>query len=130
MSGPQTPVVVIVDDDESLRHSVRNLLMSVGFRVETFSSAEAFLQSDRRDRTGCLVVDLRMGGMSGIDLLASLAAADVRIPAIVLTAHGDDESRRRSVAAGAVAFLGKPFHGDALLDAVRRTLQPAACGGR
>lgn len=130
MSGPQTPVVVIVDDDESLRRSVRNLLMSVGFRVETFSSAEAFLQSDRRDRTGCLVVDLRMGGMSGIDLLASLAAADVRIPAIVLTAHGDDESRRRSVAAGAVAFLGKPFHGDALLDAVRRTLQPAACGGR
>ena len=130
MSGPQTPVVVIVDDDESLRRSVRNLLMSVGFRVETFSSAEAFLQSDRRDRTGCLVVDLRMGGMSGIDLLASLAAADVRIPAIVLTAHGDDESRRRSVAAGAVAFLGKPFHGDALIDAVRRTLQPAACGGR
>ena len=130
MSGPQTPVVVIVDDDESLRRSVRNLLMSVGFRVETFSSAEAFLQSDRRDRTGCLVVDLRMGGMSGIDLLDSLAAADVRFPAIVLTAHGDDESRRRSVAAGAVAFLGKPFHGDALLDAVRRTLQPAACGGR
>ena len=130
MSGPQTPVVVIVDDDESLRRSVRNLLMSVGFRVETFSSAEAFLQSDRRDRTGCLVVDLRMGGMSGIDLLASLAAADVRIPAIVLTAHGDDESRRRSVAAGAVAFLGKPFHGDALIDAVRRTRQPAACGGR
>ena len=130
MSGPQTPVVVIVDDDESLRRSVRNLLMSVGFRVETFSSAEAFLQSDRRDRTGCLVVALRMGGMSGIDLLASLAAADVRIPAIVLTAHGDDESRRRSVAAGAVAFLGKPFHGDALIDAVRRTLQPAACGGR
>jgi FixJ family two-component response regulator len=130
MSGPRTALVAIVDDDESLRRSVRNLLMSVGFRVETFGSAEAFLQSDRRDRTGCLVVDLRMGGMSGFDLLASLADAGVRIPAIVLTAHGDDESRRRSLAAGAVAFLGKPFHGDALLDAVRRTLQPAACGGR
>ena len=130
MSGADAPVVAIIDDDESLRRSVRNLLTSVGFRVETFSSAESFLESAHRGNTGCLVVDLRMGGMSGIDLLTHLAAVDARIPAIILTAHGDDEVRRRSLAAGAVAFLGKPFHGDALLDVVRRTMHPAACGGR
>ena len=130
MSTPEAPVVSIVDDDASLRRSVRNLLTSVGFRVETFSSAESFLESPQRSHTACLVVDLRMGGMSGLDLLTHLAATGARIPAIILTAHGDDEVRRRSLAAGAVAFLGKPFHGDALLDAVRRTLDQATCGGR
>lgn len=130
MSRAEALVVAIVDDDESLRRSVRNLLTSVGYQVETFSSAESFLQSAERGHTGCLVVDLRMGGMSGIDLLTRLAAVGARIPAIILTAHGDDEVRRRSLAAGAVAFLGKPFHGDALLDAVRRTMDPATCGGR
>lgn len=130
MSGAELSVVAIVDDDESLRRSVRNLLTSVGFRVATFSSAESFLESAERGNFGCLVVDLRMGGMSGIDLLTHLAGVGARIPAIVLTAHGDEEARRRSLAAGAVAFLGKPFRGDALLDAVRRTMDPAACGGR
>jgi FixJ family two-component response regulator len=122
-------VVSIVDDDASLRRSVRNLLTSVGFRVETFSSAESFLQSAHRMSTGCLVLDLKMGGMSGLDLLVHLNAIGARIPAVILTAHGDDETRRRTLAAGAVAFLGKPFRGDALLDAVRRTLNQAACGG-
>ena len=130
MSGAEVPVVAIVDDDESLRRSVRNLLTSVGFRVATFSSAESFLESAERGNFGCLVVDLRMGGMSGIDLLTHLAGVGARIPAIVLTAHGDEEARRRALAAGAIAFLGKPFRGDALLDAVRRIMDPAACGGR
>lgn len=115
-------VISIVDDDESLRRSVRNLLTSVGFHVETFASAEEFLQSAHREDTGCLVLDLRMPGMSGLDLLVHLVATDSRIPAVVLTAHSDDEARRRTLRAGAVAFLGKPFHGDALLGAVRSAL--------
>jgi FixJ family two-component response regulator len=118
-------LVSIVDDDESLRRSVRNLLTSVGFRVETFASAEAFLQSAHRDNTRCMVLDLRMPGMSGLDLLMHLAATGSRIPVIVLTAHSDDEARRRAVQAGAVAFLGKPFHGAALLGAVSRALETA-----
>ena len=85
-------LVSIVDDDGSLRRSVRNLLTSVGFRVETFVSAEAFLGSIHRENTGCLVLDLQMPGMTGLDLLAHLAATDSRIPAIILTAHGDDEA--------------------------------------
>ena len=115
-------VVSIVDDDASLRRSVRNLLRSVGFRVETFPSAEEFLRSAERENTGCLVVDLRMTGMSGLDLLRHLAAERSRVAVVVLTALGDEETRQRSLQAGAVAFLKKPFHGDALCDAVRAAL--------
>ena len=115
-------VIYIVDDDASLRRSLKNLLTSVGFRVETFESAEAFVESARRDSIGCVVLDLRMGGMSGLDLLRHLAATGSRIPVIMLTAHGDDEMRRRSLQAGAVAFLEKPVQGPALLDAVRTAL--------
>ena len=112
-------VVSVVDDDESLRRSLRNLLRSVGFGVETFASAGEFLGSAQRENTGCLVLDLRMTGMSGLDLLRHLAVAGSRIPVVILTAHGDEETRRRSLQAGAVAFLDKPFHSAALLDAVR-----------
>ncbi len=119
MDGYDGRLVSIVDDDESLRRSVRNLLTSVGFRVEAFASAEAFLQSVVRGDTACLVLDLKMATMSGLDLLQRLAAIGSRVPAVVLTAHGDDETRRRCLEAGAVAFLGKPFRGDALLDAVK-----------
>ena len=117
------PVISVVDDDESLRRSLRNFLRSVGFRVETFASAEEFLASAERETTGCLVLDLRMTGMSGLDLLRHLAAAKVRVPAVVLTAHGDEEIRQRCLGAGAVAFLDKPFRGDALLDAVQTALR-------
>src|SRR5256714_7019316 len=103
-------IVSVVDDDESLRRSLRNLLGSVGFRVETFASAEAFLQSTHREHTGCLVLDLRMPGMDGVDLLRHLADTRSRIPAVILTAHGDDEARRRALQAGAIAFLVKPFN--------------------
>ena len=118
-------LVSIVDDDKSQRRSIRNFLTSVGFRVEMSASAEAFLQSAHRDDTGCVVLDLRMPGMSGLDLLRRLAATDSRIPAIMLTAHSDDEARQQALQAGAVAFFGKPFHGQALLDAVRRALKEA-----
>jgi FixJ family two-component response regulator len=118
-------VVCIVDDDASLRRSLRNLLMSLGFHVETFSSGEAFLEAMDRDRIGCLVLDVRMDGMSGVDVLRRLATTGVAIPAIMLTAHSDDETRRRSLEAGAVAFLEKPVRSDALLAAVRAALSTA-----
>lgn len=128
MGEDDIQIVSIVDDDESLRRSLRNLLGSVGFRVETFASAEAFLESTHQERTGCLVLDLRMPGMDGLDLLRHLSGTGARIPAVILTAHGDDEARQRSLQAGAVAFLSKPFNGDALLDAVRTALEGR--GGR
>jgi FixJ family two-component response regulator len=115
-------IVSVIDDDASLRRSVRNLLTSVGFRVQAFASAEEFLESTERANTGCLVLDLRMAGMSGLDLLGHLTATGSPIPVVILTAHGDDETRQRALRAGAAAFLGKPFRGDALLDAVRTAL--------
>ena len=130
MSECNGPVVSIVDDDASLRRSVGNLLSSVGFRVETFASAEEFLSSIHRENIGCLVLDLRMAGMSGLDLLRHLAAAGSPIPVVILTGHGDDEARERSLHAGAVAFLKKPFQGDALLDAVRTALHHRGLRGR
>jgi len=128
MNERDTQIVSIVDDDESLRRSLRNLLGSVGFRVETFASAEAFLQSNHQEQTGCLVLDLRMPGMNGFDLLTHLSGMGSRIPTVILTAHGDDETRQRSMQAGAVAFLSKPFNGNALIDAVRTALDHR--GGR
>jgi FixJ family two-component response regulator len=122
MTDSSERLVSVVDDDERLRRSVSNLLTSVGFRVETFASAEEFLLSSHREQTRCLVLDLRMPGMTGIELLARLAVIDSRIPAIILTAHYDDEARRRALQAGAAAFLEKPFRGDVLLDAVRTAL--------
>jgi FixJ family two-component response regulator len=115
-------VVCIVDDDASLRRSLRNLLMSLGFSVETFASGEAFLEAGDRERIGCLILDVRMDGISGVDVLRRLAMAGSAIPAIILTAHGDDETRRRSLEAGAVAFLQKPVRSDAFLAAVRAAL--------
>jgi FixJ family two-component response regulator len=123
MGTHDAPVISVVDDDESLRRSLGNYLRSVGFRVETFASAEDFLGSGRRESAGCLVLDLRMTGMSGLDLLRHLAAANVRVPAVILTAHGDGEMRQRCLGAGAVAVLDKPFHGDALLDAIQTALR-------
>jgi len=114
--------VVIIDDDASLRRSLSNLLGSVGFHVETFISAEAFLESPPREPAGCLVLDLRMPGMSGLDLLRHLAVTGSLVPTIVLTAHGNDEARRACLEAGAFAFLEKPFRSATLLDAVRRAL--------
>ena len=95
-----------------------------------FDSAEAFLASGARESAGCLVLDLRMPGMSGLDLLSHLASTDWRIPTIVLTAHGDDAARRRSMRAGAVAFFEKPFQSTALVDAVRKALSTLAPGER
>ena len=125
MADHATQIVAVVDDDDSLRRSLRNLLGSVGFHAETFPTAEAFLRSIHHEQTACLVLDLRMPGMNGLDLLRHLAATGSRIPAIILTAHADDETRRLSLEAGAAAFLEKPFRSAALLDAVRAALSSA-----
>ncbi len=125
MSKHDGRAICVVDDDASLRRSIRNLLMSVGFPVETFDSAEAFLESVDRNSIGCVVLDVRMAGMSGLDLLKRLAALGSRTPVIMLTAHADDETRRRSLEAGAVAFLEKPVRSADLLDAVRTALASA-----
>ena len=135
MPAPDSRIVYVVDDDASLRRSLRNLLSSVGFVVETFESAEAFLEAGHRRNTGCLVLDLRMPGMGGLRLLDLLAAGDARFfpPTIVLTGHGDDDARQRSLRAGAVAFLEKPFQADVLLEVVEQamlvTSTPAIEGG-
>jgi FixJ family two-component response regulator len=118
MGTSDKPVIAIVDDDESLRRSIRNLLLSVGFRVEAFSSAEAFLLSSRRDQIECLILDLRMSGMSGLELLRAQATGR-QIPTIVLTAHASEEARKRCLQAGATAFLHKPVSADVLLAAVK-----------
>jgi FixJ family two-component response regulator len=122
MSQQNGHMVAVVDDDASLRRSLRNLLMSAGFRVETFESAEVFLESGAPDHTGCLVLDVWMPGMGGLGLLGRLVSSGSRIPVIILTAHGDEDTRQRSLQAGAVAFLEKPVKGPALLNAVRSAL--------
>ena len=118
MTTDDSGVVCIVDDDESLRRSLRNLLSSVGYQVATFDSAEAFLGSDHIERPGCLILDLRMPGIGGLPLLHHLTTVTSGHRVVVLTGHGDDETRRRALRSGAVAFLEKPFEGDELLDAV------------
>jgi two-component system response regulator FixJ len=120
MTGRQ--LVSLVDDDGSLRQSVRNLLSSVGIEVATFASAEAFLESEDLGGTGCLILDFRLEGMSGLELMAHLSAAGRQIPIVMLTGHGDAALRQRSLAAGAQAFLTKPFKANELLDVVRAAL--------
>jgi len=118
-----TPLVSIVDDDESVRESLRGLIRSIGLRVETFASAEAFANAEQLGNTDCLILDVRMPGMSGLELQRELAASKRDIPIIFITAHGSDEDvRARALRDGAVAYLSKPFSEDALLEAVSAAL--------
>lgn len=116
-------LISIVDDDDSLRNSLNNLIRSVGFCAQGFSSAEAFLNSSQRHDTACLILDVRMPGMSGLDLQRQLVAAHSRIPIVFITSHGDDDARARALEAGAVDFLYKPFREEALLSAIDRALK-------
>ena len=116
------PLISIVDDDDSLRNSLNNLIRSVGFRAQGFSSAEAFLNSSELHDTACLILDVRMPGMSGLDLQRQLVAANSPIPIVFITSHGDDDTRARALEAGAVAFLYKPFREEALLKAIDSAL--------
>jgi FixJ family two-component response regulator len=120
---PAAPLISIVDDDDSLRNSLNNLLRSVGYRLADFPSAEEFLNSSQLHETACLILDVRMPGMSGLDLQRHLVANNSRIPIIFITSHGDDDARARALAAGAVAFLYKPCREEALLEAIESALR-------
>jgi FixJ family two-component response regulator len=117
------PLISIVDDDDSLRNSLNNLIRSVGFGVQGFSSAEAFLNSNQLQDTACLILDVRMPGMSGLELQRQLVATNRGIPIIFITSHGDEDARTRALEAGAVDFLYKPFREDALLNAIHTALK-------
>jgi FixJ family two-component response regulator len=116
-------MVLVVDDDVSIREALKNLLQSVDLEVEAFGSAAAFLKYKLPDTAACLVLDIRMPGVSGLDFQAELAKADMRIPIIFLTGHGDIPMSVRAMKAGAVEFLTKPFREQDLLDAVQVALE-------
>ena len=115
--------VAIVDDDDLMRSALHGLLKAVGLPARTFASAEEFLESGQLHDTACLIADIRMSGMSGLELQAKLNAERVRIPTIFITAHGDERMRMQALRAGAVEFLAKPFDNSALIESVRAALE-------
>ena len=114
--------VAIVDDDELMRGALQGLLRSAGFEARTFASAEEFLESGEPLRFGCLIADIRMPGMSGLDLQTALKADGIAPPIIFITAHGDERMRMQALRSGAVEFLAKPFDDEVLLETVRAAL--------
>jgi RNA polymerase sigma factor (sigma-70 family) len=118
-----TPIVFVVDDDPSVRSSLKFLLSTVGLQVESFDSADAFLRKTLPDAPSCLVLDVRLPGLSGLDFQRELTAKNITIPIIFLTGHGDIPMSVRAMKAGAVEFLTKPFRDQDLLDAVRIALE-------
>ena len=123
MITDDAPVVFIVDDDASVRRSVQDLLSSVSLPSETFATAQEFLESRRADRPGCLVLDVRLPGTSGLDFQRELTQAGVTLPVIFITGHGDVPLTVRAMKSGAVEFLTKPFRPQELLDAVQQALE-------
>jgi FixJ family two-component response regulator len=111
--------VAIVDDDEAMLEALKGLLKEAGFPARAFPSAEAFLHSGQQRHTGCLIADIRMPGISGLDLQARLKADHIDIPIIFITAHGDEPMRMQALRSGAVEFLTKPFDDEVLLESVR-----------
>ena len=118
----EEPVVFIVDDDEGIREATRSLLASVGLRAETFTTAQEFLGSRPPDAPACLVLDVRLPGLSGLDLQHELIQAGIPIPIIFITGHGDVPTSVQAMKAGAVEFLTKPFQDQQLLDAIHRAI--------
>jgi FixJ family two-component response regulator len=116
------PIVFVVDDDPSIRDALTSLLRSVGLRVETFGSAREFLTRQPPDAPGCLVLDVRLPGLSGLDLQRELAAAQITMPIIFITGHGDIPMTVQAMKAGAVEFLTKPFRDQDLLDAIAQAI--------
>ena len=121
-------LISVVDDDESVREALEDLLHSAGLEVATFTSAEEFLGSGHIRTAACLILDLHMPGMGGLELQQQLARGGHRIPTVILTAHGDDDARTRALGAGAVAFMPKPFDGEALLRTVEAALKSRLTG--
>ena len=122
MSKEERPTVFVVDDDSSMRDALKNLFRSVGLNVETFGVAQEFLSTQRSKGPGCLVLDVRLPDVSGLDLQRQLADANIQIPIVFITAHGDIQMSVRAIKAGAVEFLTKPFRDQDLLDAVQQAL--------
>ncbi len=122
MSEPKA-LVFIVDDDEAVRKSLGSLMRSAGLGVETFASAQQFLASSRADVLSCLVLDLKLPGLSGLDLQRRLAEVNIEIPIVFITGHGDIPTSVRAIKAGAVEFLTKPFSDQDLLDAIQQAIQ-------
>jgi FixJ family two-component response regulator len=116
-------MVAIVDDDDLMRTALLGLLKSAGLLAQAFASADEFLRSGHQRDTACLITDIRMPGMSGLELQAQLNATNCRIPTIFITAHGDAKMRMQAMRAGAVEFLAKPFDDEALLEGVRAALE-------
>jgi len=116
------PIVFVVDDDESVRESIKKLLASVGLSAETFASTREFLNRKRPQAPACLVLDVRLPDVSGLEFQRELAGADIQIPIIFITGHGDIPMSVRAMKAGAVEFLTKPFRGQELLDAIQEAI--------
>ncbi len=119
----KTQLVAIVDDDDSMRSALQGLLKAVGLPAQAFGSAEEFLNSGQQHQAACLIADIRMPGMSGLELQAKLNAERCKIPIIFITAHGGAKMRMQALRAGAVEFLAKPFDDEALLESVRGALE-------
>jgi FixJ family two-component response regulator len=121
--NPESPTVFVVDDDLSIREALKNLLRSVGLKVETFGTAREFLERNASDGPGCLILDVRLPGESGLDLQSYLIKAKIRTPIIFVTGHGDIPMSVRAMKAGALEFLTKPFRDQDLLDAVQQAIE-------
>jgi FixJ family two-component response regulator len=122
MTLPAAPTVFVIDDDDLVRASIQGLLKSVGLRSETFGAAQEFLRSKRPDGPSCLVLDVRLPGVNGLDFQRELADAGIRIPIIFITGHGDIPMSVKAMKSGAVEFLTKPFRDQDLLDAIHQAL--------
>src|SRR5258705_8386568 len=116
-------LIAIVDDDAAVRVALEGLLRSAGLTARAFDSAERFIESGQQFQSGCLIADIRMPGMSGLELQAKLSSEQCRIPIIFITAHGDAQMRMQALRAGAVEFLAKPFNDEVLLETVRAALE-------
>ena len=117
------PIISIIDDDESMRCAVKSLVTSLGFGAYTFASAEKFLQSPHLDHTSCVITDLQMPGLNGVELQKSLLAQGRRIPIIFVTAFPDERLRARALAAGALGFLSKPFESETLIKLIDKAME-------
>jgi FixJ family two-component response regulator len=115
-------LISIVDDDEEMREATKGLIRSLGYQAATFASAEEFLQSDSVDNSSCLIADVQMPGLSGIDLRRDLIARGIKMPTIFITAFPEEGARLRALTAGAIGYLGKPFSEDSLLECLNRAL--------
>jgi FixJ family two-component response regulator len=127
---PTLSVISVIDDDASVRAATNNLLSSHGYLIQTFVSADEFLQSDHLHNSSCVIADVQMPGMSGLDLLTHMRTQGYTVPFIFITAFPDDSVRSRALKAGAIGFLAKPFAGPALIDCIETALNRHRGGGK